>query len=204
MTRPPAASHGFLMSDAPIPSLDALTATAQHAAREKGLPPVHLWNPAYCGEIDMRIAADGTWFYNGTPIGRPALVRLFSTILRKDPERFVLVTPVERVGIVVEDAPFIGIDAERRDSADGPVIAITTNVGDVFELGSDHPLRFMSETTGGQRPYALVRGALEAKIARPVFYRMVEWAEERDGQIGLVSHSTFFPIVDSAALEHGA
>ncbi|MBS7804737.1 DUF1285 domain-containing protein [Rhizobiales bacterium TNE-4] len=192
------------MSESPPPTLDALTATAQQAARHKGLPPVHLWNPSYCGEIDMRIAADGTWFYNGTPIGRPALVRLFSTILRKDPERFVLVTPVERVGIVVEDAPFIGIDAERQDTQNGPLISITTNVGDVFELGPDHPLRFAPEATGGQRPYALVRGALEAKIARPVFYRMVEWAEERDGQIGLVSQGTFFPIIDSAALEHGA
>jgi hypothetical protein len=192
------------MSKAAPPSLDALTATAQNMVREKGLPPVHLWNPAYCGEIDMRIAADGTWFYNGTPIGRPALVRLFSTILRKDPERFVLVTPVERVGIVVEDAPFIGIDAERTETQSGPVIAITTNVGDTFALGSDHPLRFTPETTGGHRPYVLVRGALEAKIARPVFYRMVEWAEERDGQIGLVSSGVFFPIIDSAALEHGA
>ena len=192
------------MSESPPPTLDALTATAQQAARHKGLPPVHLWNPSYCGEIDMRIAADGTWFYNGTPIGRPALVRLLSTILRKDPERFVLVTPVERVGIVVEDAPFIGIDAERQDTQNGPLISITTNVGDVFELGPDHPLRFAPEATGGQRPYALVRGALEAKIARPVFYRMVEWAEERDGQIGLVSQGTFFPIIDSAALEHGA
>ena len=186
------------------PSLDALTATAQKAAREKGLPPVHLWNPAYCGEIDMRIAADGTWFYNGTPIGRPALVRLFSTILRKDPERFVLVTPVERVGIVVEDAPFIGIDAERRETDQGPVISITTNVGDVFELGPDHPLRFTDEPTGGQRPYAVVRAALEAKIARPVFYRMVEWAEERDGHIGLVSNGAFFPIIDAAECERGA
>jgi hypothetical protein len=192
------------MSKASPPLLDALTATAQNMAREKGLPPVHLWNPAYCGEIDMRIAADGTWFYNGTPIGRPALVRLFSTILRKDPESFVLVTPVERVGIMVEDAPFIGIDAERTETQSGPVIAITTNVGDTFALGSDHPLRFTPETTGGHRPYALVRGALEAKIARPVFYRMVEWAEERDGQIGLVSSGVFFPIIDSAALEHGA
>ena len=188
----------------PRPTLDALTATVQKAARESGLPPVHLWNPAYCGEIDMRIAADGTWFYNGTPIGRPALVRLFSTILRKDPERFVLVTPVERVGICVEDAPFIGIDAERHETDKGPVISITTNVGDVFDIGADHPLRFAPEPTGGQRPYALVRGALEAKIARAVFYRMVEWAEEREGRIGLVSNNVFFPIINADALESGA
>lgn len=193
-------SYFDIMSES-RPTLDSLTATAQDVARLKGLPPVHLWNPAYCGEIDMRIAADGTWFYNGTPIGRPALVRLFSTILRKDPERFVLVTPVERVGIVVDDAPFIGVDAERTETDDGAVISVTTNVGDVFTLSADHPLRFMPEATGGQRPYALVRGALEAKIARAVFYRMVEWAEERDGQFGLVSHGTFFPIIDSAALE---
>lgn len=202
MTPAPARSHGWVMSES-RPSLDALTATAQQAARKKGLPPVHLWNPAYCGEIDMRIAADGTWFYNGTPIGRPALVKLFSTILRKDPKRFVLVTPVERVGIIVEDAPFIGVDAERRETEQGPVITITTNVGDVFDISADHPLRFAPEPTGGQRPYAVVRSALEAKIARPVFYRMVEWAEERDGQIGLMSSNVFFPIVDAAALEQG-
>ena len=188
----------------PRPTLDALTATARQAAGETGLPPVHLWNPAYCGEIDMRIAADGTWFYNGTPIGRPALVRLFSTILRKDPERFVLVTPVERVGIAVEDAPFIGIDAERRDTENGPVIAVTTNVGDVFTLGPDHPLRFAPEATGGQRPYARVRGGLEAKIARAVFYRMVEWAEERDCLIGLASAGAFFPIVAADTLDGDA
>ena len=182
-------------------SLDQLTATAQNAAQGKGLLPVHLWNPPYCGEIDMRIAADGTWFYNGTPIGRPALVRLFSTILRKDPDRFVLVTPVERVGIHVDDAPFIGIDAERTETDDGPLITITTNVGDLFTLGAEHPLRFETEGTGGQRPYALVRGGLEAKIARPVFYRMVEWAEECDGQIGLRSQQTFFPIMATDALE---
>jgi uncharacterized protein len=188
------------MSDFIRSSLDNLSAAAQQAAGEKGLPPVHLWHPAYCGEIDMRIAADGTWFYNGSPIGRPALVRLFSTILRKDPERFVLVTPVECVGIKVDDAPFIGIDAERDDTPSGPIITITTNVGDRVILSAGHPLRFQAEPTGGQRPYALVRGGLEAKLARPVFYRMVEWAEERDGQIGIASHHAFFPMIDSAAL----
>ena len=103
------------MTETPRPStLDSLTATAKQAA-SKGLPPVHLWNPDYCGEIDMRIASDGSWYYLGTPIGRPALVKLFSTILRKDPERYVLVTPVERVGIIVEDAPFIAVAMERQD-----------------------------------------------------------------------------------------
>ena len=189
------------MSASPPSSLDNLAKTAQSAAQGKGLPPVHLWHPPYCGDIDMRIAADGTWFYNGTPIGRPALVKLFSTILRKDPDRFVLVTPVECVGIRVDDAPFIGIDAERIETAQGPLITITTNVGDTMSLGADHPLRFAPEETGGQRPYALVRNGLEAKIARPVFYRMVEWAEEREGEIGLLSKQRFFPIMATAALE---
>src|SRR3954452_3782495 len=107
--------------------LEGLTAAATNAATgspagAKGLPPVHLWNPPFCGDLDMRIAGDGTWFYNGTPIGRPALVRLFSTILRKDEDRYVLVTPVEKVGIKVEDAPFLAVELAKENGESGRVL----------------------------------------------------------------------------------
>ena len=109
--------------------LEGLTQAARAVGGErKKLPPVHLWNPEFCGDIDMRIAADGTWFYMGTPIGRPALVQLFSTILRKDPERYVLVTPVERVGIKVDDAPFLGVELVRAQDERGQVLRLRTNV----------------------------------------------------------------------------
>ena len=186
------------------PSLDALT-TAARGAGGKGLPPVHLWNPAYCGEIDMRIAADGTWFYNGTPIGRPALVRLFSTILRKDPERYVLVTPVERVGIVVEDVPFVAVELEIEGEGASSVIRFLTNVDVWTVVNEKHPLRFEREPTEGLRPYVLVRGDLWARVNRAVFYDLVELGEEQDTpegrRFGIASGGTFFPMADAAEIE---
>lgn len=186
------------------PSLAALT-TAARGASAKGLPPVHLWNPAYCGEIDMRIAADGTWFYNGTPIGRPALVRLFSTILRKDPERYVLVTPVERVGITVEDVPFIAVEMTVEGDGSDRTIRFRTNVDDWTTLDAEHPLRFEREPTEGLRPYVLVRGALWARVNRAVFYDLVELGEARDTEdgrkFGIASAGTFFPMADAAEIE---
>lgn len=186
------------------PSLDALT-TAARGAGAKGLPPVHLWNPAYCGEIDMRIAADGTWFYNGTPIGRPALVRLFSTILRKDPERYVLVTPVERVGIVVEDVPFVAVEMAVEGDGAERTIRFRTNVDDWTAVDAEHPLRFEREPTEGLRPYVLVRGALWARVNRPVFYDLVELGEERETpggrKFGIASAGLFFPMADAAEIE---
>src|SRR5438270_6622901 len=126
----------------PPRGLDGLTDAAEDAAKGKGLPPVHLWNPPFCGDLDMRIARDGTWFYNGTPIGRPALVRLFSTILRKDEDRYVLVTPVEKVGIRVEDAPFLAVELAQEARDNGRALKFRTNVDDWVEVGPDHPLRF--------------------------------------------------------------
>src|SRR3954463_9659459 len=114
-------------------NLDGLTTAARNAAAGKGLPPVHLWNPPFCGDLDMRIARDGTWFYNGTPIGRPALVRLFSTILRKDEDRYVLVTPVEKVGIQVEDAPFLAVELAQEKRENGRALRFRTNVDDWVE-----------------------------------------------------------------------
>ena len=152
-------------------------ASAAKQAPGRGLPPVHLWHPAHCGEIDIRIRKDGLWFHEGTPIGREALVRLFSTVLRKDDDGVYLVTPVEKLKITVEDAPFIAVRVDR----DGEALRFTTNVGDEVEAGPDNPIRVeMDEETGEPRPYLHVRRGLEALIARPVFYELVEMAQERD------------------------
>lgn len=170
--------------------------------------PVHLWNPEYCGELDMRIAADGTWYYLGTPIGRKPLVKLFASVLRRDPERFVLVTPVERIGITVDDAPFVAVAMEVEGRGRGQTIAFRTNVDDVVEAGREHPLRFETELgTGGLKPYVLVRGGLEALVARAVFYDLVSLGEEHevDGRnfFGVWSGGEFFamsPADEIAAL----
>lgn len=176
--------------------------------KRKGPPPVERWNPAYCGEIDMRIAADGTWHYNGSPIGRPALVKLFSTILRKDPERYVLVTPVERVGIVVEDAPFVAVEMAVEGEGDDRQIAFRTNVDDLVQVDAEHPLRFESDDTGGLKPYVRVRGDLWARTTRPLALDLVALGEERvfDGAatFGVAAAGRFFPIAPAAALDGSA
>jgi hypothetical protein len=194
------------MTDTPSPPpLDSLTAGARAAAQGKGLPPVEEWHPAYCGEIDMRIAADGTWFYMGTPIGRPALVRLFSTILRRDPERFVLVTPVEMVGIAVEDAPFMAVEMAAEGEGEARTLSFRTNVDDWVTADAAHPLRFQREAAGGLRPYVLVRGGLEARVTRALFYDLVALGEEREvdgrAKFGVVSAGTFFPMAEAAEIE---
>ena len=184
--RKPAATAG---------GLAGLAAAARTAGGErKKLPPVHLWNPDFCGDIDMRIAADGTWFYMGTPIGRPALVQLFSTILRRDPERYVLVTPVERVGIKVDDAPFLGVELQRAEDARGQVLRLRTNVEDWVEIDADHPLRFEEGASEGLKPYVLVRANLEALVVRSLFYDLVACGVEEDGWFGVWSSGTFFPM----------
>ncbi len=192
-----------MSNPAPVPQLDSLTATAKSAAA-KGPPPVHLWHPDYCGDIDMRIASDGTWFYMGTPIGRPALVKLFASILRKDPERFVLVTPVEMVGIVVEDAPFLAVAMEKGDGNLGPSLTFRTNVDDEVTAGPEHPLRFEEDPTGGMKPYIKVRGELWAKVSRPVFYDLAALGEERDVEgvtmFGIASNGAFFPMIEADRL----
>ncbi|WP_394151976.1 DUF1285 domain-containing protein [Loktanella salsilacus] len=178
------------------PSADGLAAAARSAQSGKGLPPVHLWNPPHCGDIDMRIARDGTWFYQGTPIGRPALVRLFSTILRRDGDDYVLVTPGEKVGITVEDAPFVAVDFQQR----GDDLIFETNVGDFVTADADHPIRVTRDAvTGEPSPYVMVRGRLEALIDRKSFYRLVDLGQIRtmDGVewFGLQSGGAFFPII---------
>ncbi len=174
---------------------------AAQAATRKGPPPVHLWNPPDCGPIDMRIARDGTWFYLGTPIGRPAMVRLFSSILRKDPEGYVLVTPVEKVGITVDDAPFVAQDVEARDGA----LVFRTNVDDEVTASPSHPIRVERDrTTGEPSPYLLVRANLEALIDRKTFYRLVDLGEVRGHEgtdwFGVTSQDVFFPIIPAAEL----
>lgn len=170
-------------STGPIPSgADALSRLLAAAGKQKGKPPVEKWNPPYCGEIGMRIASDGTWFYQGSPIGRHALVKLFSSILRKDPDGHVLVTPVERVGIEVEDAPFLAVEmvVEGEGEGDARRLSFRTNVDDIVEVGPEHPFRFERDSNGGVKPYLKVRGDLWALVTRPLMYDLVEMGEERD------------------------
>ncbi|MEL6510513.1 MAG: DUF1285 domain-containing protein [Pseudomonadota bacterium] len=182
------------------PSAESLAASAQ-AASKKGAPPVHLWNPPFCGDLDMVIKRDGTWFYQGTPIGRPGLVKLFSSIIRKDGDDYFLVTPVEKVGITVEDAPFVAIDFDRADDA----LVFRTNVEDEVTAGPENPIRVERDaTTGEPSPYVRIRANLEALIDRKSFYRLVEEGEhaEHDGVewFGVRSGGAFFPIIPSEEL----
>ena len=184
-------------------SAQSIAASAR-AAGKKGLPPVHLWNPPFCGDLDMRIARDGTWFYLGTPIGRPEMVRLFSTILRRDGDDYFLVTPVEKVGITVDDAPFVAVDFERV----GEVLRFETNVGDFVDAGADHPIRVVQDAeTGEPAPYVHVRANLEALIDRKSFYRLVDLGEVAvvDGEdwFGLRSGGAFFAVIPAADLPDG-
>ena len=163
------------------------------------LPPVHKWNPPFCGDIDMVIKRDGSWHYMGSPIGRERMVRLFSTVLRRDGDDYFLVTPVEKVGITVEDVPFIAVSFEAREDDGERVLCFTSNVGECVSLDLSHPLRvYIHPETQEPSPYILVRDNLEARIHRNVFYQLLELAKvrERDGQpwYGLESRGEFFPI----------
>ena len=166
---------------------------------KKGLPPVHLWNPPYCGAIDMRIARDGSWFYLGTPIGRKPMVKLFSSIIRRDGDEYFLVTPVEKVGIQVDDAPFVAVSLQVEGEGEAQLLRFTSNVEEEVQAGSQHPLRFVIDPhTQQPSPYVLMRSNLEALILRSVFYQLVELAQpcEVDGQtwLGVWSGGVFFPI----------
>jgi uncharacterized protein len=173
---------------------DTLLAAAR-ATGQRGLPPVHLWNPPHCGMIDMRIARDGTWFYLGTPIGRLPMVRLFSTILRRDPDGYVLVTPVERVGITVEDAPFVAVDFDVTDPGPDQIVTFRTNVDDLASAGPANPLRLSMSASGEPSPYVLIRSNLEALIDRKSFYRLMEFCShaeiDGDSWFGLRSQGSF-------------
>src|SRR5581483_4194051 len=143
--------------------IDAILGAAKREGK-KGAPPVHLWNPPFCGDLDMRIASDGTWFYLKTPIGRPALVKLFASVLKREGDKYFLVTPVEKVGITVDDAPFLAVELRADESGSGRVLNFRTNVDDWVECGEGHVLRFEPETeTGGLKPYLHVRRDLWAK-----------------------------------------
>jgi hypothetical protein len=171
----------------------------------KGLPPVHLWNPPFCGDIDMKIAADGTWFYQKTPIGRPALVKLFASVLKREGDSYFLVTPVEKVGIVVEDAPFLAVELTVTNAEGGRVLRFRTNVDDWVEAGPGHALRFDEDAAnGGLKPMLHVRSDLWAKVTRALFYDLVELGEERDvggkAMFGVVSAGEFFSMAEASAL----
>ncbi|MCV2882319.1 DUF1285 domain-containing protein [Actibacterium sp. XHP0104] len=180
-------------------------ATAAKAAAGKGVPPVHLWNPPFHGDIDMRIARDGTWFYQGTTINRHGLVKLFSSILRKDGENYFLVTPVEKVGITVDDAPFVVQDFEVAGAGNGQKLTFFTHVGDMAVAGPDHPIRVARDpVTGEPSPYVTIRANLEALIDRKSFYRLVELGEHHDvdgdSWFGLWSSGHFYPLIPSGEL----
>ncbi|GGE53274.1 DUF1285 domain-containing protein [Actibacterium pelagium] len=183
------------------PTADGIAAAAKKASK-KGPPPVHLWNPPFCGDLEMRIARDGTWFYQGSPINRHSLVKLFSSIIRKDGEDYVLVTPVEKVGITVEDAPFVAIDLEATGEGEEQSLTFTTNVEDSVTAGPDHPIRVERDPeTGEPAPYVLIRSNLEALIDRKSFYRLVDIGTHKDDWFGVWSGGTFFPVIPSAELE---
>ena len=167
---------------------------------EKKLPPVDKWNPSHCGGSDMRIAADGTWFHMGSPIGRAAMVRLFSTILRREPDgSHVLVTPVEKLDIAVDDAPFVAVELKSEGAGQGRKLGFRLNVDDWVIAGPEHALRIEIAADGTPRPYLHVRAGLEALVNRPVFYELVELAlTEGSEPLGLWSDGTFFAIADAA------
>jgi len=186
-------------------SAEGIAAAARAAQKSPGLPPVDKWNPPYCGALDMRIARDGTWFYLGTPIGRPELVRLFSTILKREGDDYFLVTPVEKVGITVDDAPFVAVDFEAEGEGEAQRLRFVTNLGDETVAGPDNPIRVARDPeTGEPAPYVHVRRGLEALIDRKSFYRLVELGETRDHEgeewFGLVSSGRFFPVIPAADL----
>ncbi|MDQ1229724.1 hypothetical protein QE379_001150 [Sphingomonas sp. SORGH_AS 879] len=186
---------------APPPDLSSLSlAEIVQAMEAQKLPPVSQWNPSHCGDSEMRIARDGTWFHQGSPITRPAMVRLFSTILRREPDgRHVLVTPVEKLDIAVEDAPFVAVTMKAEGEGRDGRLVFQLNTGDLVAAGPAHPIRFV-QGEDGPRPYLLVRDGLEALIARPVYYELAERALVGDDQVpGVWSDTVFFPLADAAA-----
>jgi uncharacterized protein len=188
---------------APEEALRGLGGTAAEDLRDRGPSPS--WNPPDCGDIDMRIAADGTWFYCGSPIGRAPLVRLFASVMRREGDRYVLVTPVEKVGIRVEDAPFVAIEMSVEDEADEQRLVFRTNVEDLVTADSEHPLRFEHGASEGLKPYVRVRGDLWALVKRAIFYDLVDRGRiERvanEDWFGARSGGVFFPMCPASEIE---
>ncbi len=184
------------------PAPDLSTLSLSDVARllaEKKLPPVEKWNPDHCGDSDMRIARDGTWFHQGSPIGREAMVRLFSTILRREADgSHVLVTPVEKLSIEVEDAPFVAVELKTEGSGEGRSLAFRLNTGDLVAAGPDNAI-MLRVKDDGPHPYLHVRGGLEALIGRSVYYEMMNLALDEDAEpVGLWSNGVFFALDGSA------
>lgn len=188
------------MPNTPPPDFASLSlAEIARLAEEHRLPPVESWNPAHCGDSEMRIARDGTWFHQGSPIGRPAMVRLFSTILRREPDgRFVLVTPVEKLDIAVEDAPFVAVELKTEGAGTAMRLAFRLNTGDVVVAGPEHPLRIESRDEG-PHPYLAVRRGIDALVARSVYYELAQLALAEEGTPpGVWSQGMFFPLEPAA------
>jgi len=190
--------------------IGGLEGIAAALPREGGraLPPVDQWNPPFCGDIDMRIAADGTWFYQKTPIGRPGMVKLFASVLKREGDKYFLVTPVEKVGLIVEEVPFLAVELKVEHDARGQLLRFRTNVDDWVDAGPGHALRFTLEPTGGLKPYLHVRRELWAKVTRALFYDLVELGEERavDGKpmFGVASGGEFFAMAEASAVREFA
>ena len=183
------------MPEAPADLSSLSLAELIRLADEKKLPPVESWNPSHCGDSQMRIARDGTWFHEGSPIGRQAMVRLFSTILRREPDGgFVLVTPVEKLSIEVEDAPFVAVELKTEGEGPERSLAFRLNTGDIIVAGAAHPLRF-DRAEDGPHPYLQVRSGLDALVARPVYYELANIALAEGAEPpGLWSAGAFFPV----------
>ena len=189
------------MPMAPSPDFDTLTvADIARLADNDRLPPVERWHPAHCGDSEMRIARDGTWFHQGSPIGRPAMVRAFSRILRREPDGgYVLVTPAEKLDIAVEDAPFVAVEMKVEGAGEAQSLAFRLNTGDVITASADHPIRF-EERGDGPHPYVHVRGGLEALVSRAIYYDLAELALAADAEVpGVWSAGTFFPLAPAAS-----
>ncbi len=182
------------------PSADSMAA-AVRTVKPRGLPPVHLWNLPITGEMDMRIARNGTWYHEGTPINRPNMVRLFSSILKLEDGRYFLVTPVEKVAITVDDAPFVAVDCDATGDGPQQVLTFTTNVGDTTIAGPENGIRLERDPeTGEPSPYVHVRAGLEALIDRKTFYRLVDLGTEDQGWFGVWSSGQFFPLAPADQL----
>ena len=175
------------------PASDILAAVQEIAPR--GPAPVHLWDPPFCGDMDMEIRADGTWFYMGTPIGRPAMVRLFSSVLKREDGKYYLVTPVEKLGIRVEDAPFVAVDVDIFDQDGDGRLRFTTHIGEEIEAGPDNAIRVVIADDGTPRPYLHVRRGLEALIDRKSFYRLAEAARpDAHGRMSVRAQGAIFAL----------
>ncbi|MET0868830.1 MAG: DUF1285 domain-containing protein [Pseudorhodoplanes sp.] len=190
-----------------IAGLDGLAAAVRGQAEgRKGLPPVDRWDPPFCGDLDIRIASDGTWSYLGSPIGRLPLVRLFASVIKREGDKYFLVTPVEKIGITVEDAPFLAVEMQDEPTASGRRLHFRTNVDDWVACGAEHVLRFeLEQSSGGLKPYLHVRRNLWAKVTRALFYDLVEMGEELDidgvRMFGIDSSGVFFPRARADGLE---